>query len=352
LNIGAQTGDVGTLNLNGGTLGIAQLREGPGAISTNNFNGGTLRAVNANFSSTFMTGLDQANIRNGGLVLDSGGFNITIGQELSHSDLAGDDATDGGLTKVGNGVVALTAANTYTGPTVVSSGTFEVDGSIAGTSVTVSNGATLSGTGTVGAPVVINPNGTLSPGPGIGTLTLSGDLTLNGYLAVEVDNSAAPSSDLCTVSGALSAGSGTVVVTNIGANALNVGNSFALFNKPVVNGAAVTITPAPGVGLAWANHLAVDGTISVVSAPSGPTTNATITSVTLSGTNLVIHGTNNNVPNTNFHYLVLSATNIATALSNWVPMTTNSFNADGTFNYTNPIVPGVPQQFMDVQVVP
>jgi hypothetical protein len=235
---------------------------------------------------------------------------------------------------------------------VVSNGALEVDGSIAGTSLSVSSGATLSGIGTIGAPVLINLNGTLSPGPGIGTLIISGGLTLNGNLAVEVDNSASPSSDMCTVSGSLSAGSGTVVVTNIGANALNLGDSFTLFNKPVVNGAAVTITPIPGVGLAWANHLAVDGTISVVSAPSGPTTNATITSVKLSGTNLVIHGTNNNVPNTSFHYVVLSATNIATALSNWTPMTTNSFNANGTFDYTNAIVPGVPRQFIDVQAVP
>ena len=89
---------------------------------------------------------------------------------------------------------------------------------------------------------------------------------------------------------------------------------------------------------------------SVVSA--NPTTNATITGFFRSGTNLVVLGTNNNVPNTNFHYVALTATNLATPLSNWTPVVTNPFNPDGTFDYTNPIVPGTPRQFIDVKAVP
>ena len=274
LNVGTQAGDVGKLNLNGGTLSIAQLRKDPGAFSTNNFNGGTLRAVNANFAGTFMTGLDRANVRNGGAVIDSGAFAITIDQAFEHSDIGGDNATDGGLTKIGNGVVSLGGASTYTGGTTVSNGTLLVNGSIAGSSVAVFNGATLGGAGTVSAPVTIGADGTLAPGTGIATLTLASSLALNGKLAVEVDNSALPSSDLCNVTGALSAGAGTVTVTNIGANPLNLGDSFTLFNKAVLNGGALTITPVPGPGLAWTNKLAFDGSIAVVAAPliaSSPT---------------------------------------------------------------------------------
>lgn len=47
-------------------------------------------------------------------------------------------------------------------------------------------------------------------------------------------------------------------------------------------------------------------------APANPNTKSTITKVTLSSTNLLIHGTNNNVPNANFHYAVITSTNIAT----------------------------------------
>src|SRR6185312_11738253 len=113
-----------------------------------------------------------------------------------------------------------------------------------------------------------------------------------------------------------------------------------------------TIIPAtPGAGLTWnTNNLAVNGTISVVGS-AGPTTNVTITKVSTAGTNIVIHGTNNNVPNTSFHYVVFTSPNIANALSTWTPVYTNGFTS-GIFYYTNPIVPGTSQQFFDIKVVP
>jgi hypothetical protein len=106
----------------------------------------------------------------------------------------------------------------------------------------------------------------------------------------------------------------------------------------------------PGAGLVWnTNNLPVNGTLSVVSA--GPTTNANITKTFLSGTNLVIHGTNNN-GGQNFHYAVLTSTNVTLPLTNWTSLTTNSFNADGTFDFTNAISPSQPQRFYDVKAVP
>jgi len=92
---------------------------------------------------------------------------------------------------------------------------------------------------------------------------------------------------------------------------------------------------------------------SAVITPPNPSTNVTIIHVSLSGTNLLVHGTNNNVPNTQFHYAALTATNLNTPLSNWTFVVTNGgFNPDGTFDYTNPIVPGTPRQFIDIKVVP
>src|SRR6185369_2107 len=124
---------------------------------------------------------------------------------------------------------------------------------------------------------------------------------------------------------------------------------------PNYAGSFSSIVPAtPGSGLAWdTNFLSVDGTLHIVTGVvTDPTTNAAITKVTLSGTNVLVHGTNNNVPNTSFHYVVLSSTNLLLPLSNWTPVVTNPFNPDGTFDYTNPIVPGTPRQFIDVKAVP
>jgi hypothetical protein len=84
---------------------------------------------------------------------------------------------------------------------------------------------------------------------------------------------------------------------------------------------------------------------------SGPLANANILGVTLSGTNIVILGTNNN-GGQNFHYAVRTATNLTVPKMNWIILETNSFNLDGTFNYTNPVYPGIRQQFFDVMVVP
>lgn len=128
------------------------------------------------------------------------------------------------------------------------------------------------------------------------------------------------------------------------------------------NGTNITFVPTANfVGSATFDYTIVDNlgdtntseiTVTVTSAPTAPTDSASITAEFRSGTNLVIEGTNNNVPNTSFHYEVLSSTNIATPLSNWTPIVTNPFNADGTFDYTNPILPGTPQQYIDVKAVP
>lgn len=128
------------------------------------------------------------------------------------------------------------------------------------------------------------------------------------------------------------------------------------------NGTNITFVPTANfVGTATFDYTIVDNlgdtnaseiTVTVNSAPAAPTNSASITAEFMSGTNLVIEGTNNNVPNTSFHYEVLSSTNIATPLSNWTPIVTNPFNADGTFDYTNPILPGTPQQYLDVKAVP
>jgi autotransporter-associated beta strand protein len=84
-----------------------------GGSATFNFNGGMLRA-GAN-GTTFMQGLTAANVNNGGAVIDTAGFNVSVAQPL----LA---AGTGGLTKNGAGTLTLNGVNTYTGPIVVNAG--------------------------------------------------------------------------------------------------------------------------------------------------------------------------------------------------------------------------------------
>jgi hypothetical protein len=203
----------------------------------------------------------------------------------------------GGVTFTGTNV--LGGVDSYTGPTVVGKGvtTFAPGSALSGTAsisttsngvldvsaiapLTLGAGRSLGGLGTVnlnGGSLTVN--GPLALGDGvIGTLLINGSLTLGGNLNVEVQKGLAQSNDVTSVTGSLNnTGTGTLVVTNLGAS-LTAGDKFTLFSQPVVNGNAIVVT---GGGATWTNNLAVDGSISVVSA--GPSTPEKITVVSSGG---------------------------------------------------------------------
>ena len=152
----------------------------------------------------------------------------------------------------------------------------------AASAVTVQTNATLAGSGTINGPVTVQTNGIIAAGNSIGTLAINNSLTLSGNLNVEVDRNAIVTADRVDVSGILTnAGGGTVTVTNIGA-ALQVGDSFLLFNKALSNGNTMTIT---GGQVVWNNNLAVNGRISVAALIATTPTNI---SFAISGTNLTL----------------------------------------------------------------
>jgi len=129
LRLGANTNATGnyTYSLNGGTLSVSRInRLSTTGTGTFNFNGGTLRPVALN--GDFMSGLTKANVHNNGAIINTAGFDITIAQNLDHSQLIGANSTDGGLTKSGTGILALTGVNTFNGPTTVTGGVLSVNG--------------------------------------------------------------------------------------------------------------------------------------------------------------------------------------------------------------------------------
>jgi hypothetical protein len=89
------------------------------------------------------------------------------------------------LTKGGNGTLELTAANTYSGGTTVSTGTLlvnNISGSGTGAgAVTVQSGATLGGGGLIGG--LLSVQGMIAPGNSIGTLSTGSNVTWNGTIA-------------------------------------------------------------------------------------------------------------------------------------------------------------------------
>jgi len=122
-NLAGNATSTGTLNLNGGTLATNRtITGGTAASSFFNFNGGTLKANGT--IATLATSLTTVNVRDGGGIIDTNSFNISIAKSLTHSIIEGDNAIDGGITKIGAGVLTFTGtdANTYTGLTRVHAG--------------------------------------------------------------------------------------------------------------------------------------------------------------------------------------------------------------------------------------
>ena len=109
--------------------------------------------------------------------------------------------------RVEAGTTILTAASTYTGPTIINGGTLSVNGSIASSAVTVNAGGTLGGNGTVGNTTI--NGGTLAPGNSIGLLTVSGSLSFTAASSYMVEISPA-NADRVNVTGTATLGGATI----------------------------------------------------------------------------------------------------------------------------------------------
>ncbi|TAE75979.1 MAG: hypothetical protein EAZ65_08415 [Verrucomicrobia bacterium] len=114
------------IDLNGGSLHTPFIRAADRELGTHNdawitFNGGTLVATADN--SDFITlygGNQNAYIGRGGAIIDTAGHEVGINANLQASGA-------GGLTKIGQGRLSLTGANSYLGLTMVQEGTLRIN---------------------------------------------------------------------------------------------------------------------------------------------------------------------------------------------------------------------------------
>jgi fibronectin-binding autotransporter adhesin len=400
----------GLFNIGNGSLTLNNIVGGTGPLTkvtgtlplilsgANTYSGGTV--VNAgiiSFSADNNFGALPSTPTPGNIILNGGGISASTDVTLSPNrgiavgpatgtgsgtiDVASTLTYNGTIANNGSGVGSLVTSgatlylagtNTYTGNTtiggnlaligngsisssaqIILAGSLDASGRTDGT-LTLSPGQTLSGAGNVVGNLTNSPGSTVSPMAGAdGVITVFGSVTFQGTNVMNIDKDNGNQDTINSTAKITYGGTLVLIISNTFAP-LSVGDAFPLYTAASYGGAFVNIIPAsPGSGLSWnTNTLTTDGFLRVAVGPSFPTTNANIASVTLSGTNLLVHGTNNNVPNTSFRYAVLTSTNLALPLGNWTPVVTNLFNPDGTFDYTNPLVPSTPQQFINVEAVP
>lgn len=321
------------------------LGQGPTVVS-----GGELQFIfNINFTGTSLS-LAGGTLRGGisgspsyaGLVSLAADAQINVdgGSSMTLSNATGISGGAFNLTKGGGGTLVLPGANNTWASLAITAGTVAINGTSGSGPISVQSGATLRGAGTIGGSVDVQAGATLAPGASIGTMTISGNLTLAGDLAIEVNRAVSPSNDLVTVTGTIgNSGAGVINVANLGP-ALQAGDKFKLFNKPVTGGATLAI--AGGGTVVWTNKLELDGSIEVVSAPLPRIVTSGVT-----GSDFVFSGTNG-VPSGT--YQVLSATNVALPLANWTVVNSGNFDGSGNFSVTNAINVNEPQRYYLLQL--
>lgn len=226
------------LKLQGALSGAGGLTlDDPAAAMTNNLTGFIFTGDSAGFNGT-LTIASGIPVRVGGIPGDVsvagtgvnvgpsgslGGADIvnhgslTFSRNNAHTvtnDISGSGQLFVGLTgfgETGSQILSYGGTASHTGATTVRAGTLLVLGGagLGGSSVTVQAGATLGGAGTITAP--LSAAGTIAPGTSVGTLTVTGNTSSTGTLAIEVDGTTA---DKLAVTGDLDL-SGTLTVNEI-----------------------------------------------------------------------------------------------------------------------------------------
>jgi hypothetical protein len=240
----------------------------------------------------------------------------------------------------------LNGSYTYAGFTVVSNGgTLLLEGTLGNNpsgGVIVTKNGILGGNGTINDNVTVVTNGILSPGDSIGLLTINGNLTNNGSISVQL-NKAAGTNDHIVGLNNLQYG-GRLVVTNL-AGSLTATDSFQLFSATTYSGAFSSVSPAtPGPGLAWDLSGLTNGVLRIAAGASSP---PTITTIVVSGGNVILRGTNGTAGG---DFYVLSSTNVALPVANWTRLATNAFDGSGNFSVTNAVNPNLADQFFRIVV--
>ena len=302
-----------TLTLNGGSTTIGALAFNPyGANETLTFSG--LSASNFNNA---ITGLNAINATSGAAVtltsvsgysLVGGTINVDGSSALAINSAISDQNTPIGqssITKLGNGVLTLAGANTYSGATAINAGTLRMGAANtlpSSTAVTVAAGAVLDLNGFnqtiasfAGAGNTTLGAGTLAFGSAndstlySGVISGTGGLTKNGLGTFTL-------SGANTFTGVTNINAGTLSLTGSLASPTQIASGAILMGTGIINGAVInTGLIAPGLANSLGaltingNYIGQNGNLftRIAGSPTAPVSDQLI----INGSNAVASGT-------------------------------------------------------------
>jgi len=215
----------------------------------------------------------------------------------------------GSLVKTGAGLLQVTAANTYSGTTTISGGTFSVAGTIGALSSTTALFVNHGGILQDGSSTTANNNSVANRINTAATLTL-GDASGGGTFTLM--SAAAGSHTQSLASLTIAGGASTVNVTAAASTTATL--TFTAASPYVRTGGSVNFVQNPAVG----------GSIVFTNAPTGAgnVTGGLLVGATLNGTDLIA-----------------AQAGVLTAFSGWIPTGTNTWTTGGAMDVTgsNPV---------------
>ncbi|AYC99930.1 autotransporter domain-containing protein [Neorhizobium sp. NCHU2750] len=201
-NTGATAGDV----TNAGTSSNA------GTVASLTNTGGTFTNSGTVTGDTIVTG---GTVTNNFTVTDvdvaaAAAFVNNSGATAGNVVNAGTSSNAGTVASLTNTGGTFSNTGTITGDATLTGGTLVNDGSIGG-ALDIGDDGMLAGSGDLGG-LVVGSGGTLSPGPGIATVAVNGNVTFEKGSTYQVDADATGASDRVDASGTVTIDGGTVSV--------------------------------------------------------------------------------------------------------------------------------------------
>lgn len=328
---GTSTHVRGLLTLNGGNLAMTGTQIQP-AYGSWDLDGGVATAGGTNTSIISAYEVDPS--QSGGTIFNvtqggtAGGIDLNVTGGLIHGTSAGDT----GIIKTGNGTLMFSGTNSYTGNTFVNGGKLALSGSgnINNSARVAVSSAMLDISGLGGAATNSQfslTNATLVLGiPALGsTSQMTGTLSLGGTTNI-VDIVSLPT--ITTFPQAIHLISYTTLngKFNVGPGSLPPGSGGTVFASYITN-----------------ENDRVDLVVTGVSAAPRPR----IVSDLMNGNNFIFSGSNG-IPG--WPYWVLSSSNLNLPITNWTMVSSNAFDGNGDFNFTNPVNLNLPQTFYILEV--